>query len=122
MDLGSHPSTNLNILVDGFIVIQGCAQLMSPKWNMGKGVCGRLGGLSVQENCGTGRLTSNRKGGDFLSWFQLQMDLGRHPLTNLNILLDRFIVIQGCGKLVSAQRNMSKGIWWRLRGLSVKEN
>src|SRR5260370_37167833 len=102
MDLGSYSVTRVKMLVDPFIVIQGCGKLMSANRNMRKGVCGCLWGLPVQENCGTGRLTSNRKGGDFLRWFQLQMDLGSHPSASLTILLDRFIFILCCGKLTSS--------------------
>src|ERR1700736_5147664 len=118
MDVGSHPPTNLNILLDRFIVIQGCAQLMSPKGNVSEGVWRRLRGLSVQENCGAGRLTLQRQGGDFLSRFELQMDLRSHPPANLNILLDRFIVIQSCAQLMSPKGKMGNGVCGPLFWLS----
>src|SRR5271166_5966749 len=95
---------------------------MSSKRNMRECVWRCLWGRSVQENCGAGWLSLNSERGDFLSRFELQMDLGSHPSMNLNILLDRFVVIQGCGKLMSAKRNMSKGVCGRLWGLSVQQN
>src|SRR5271165_410623 len=122
MYLRGHSLANFNVLLDWFIVIQASGKLMSAKRNMSKGVCGRLGRLTVQENGGAGRLTLNRQGGDFLSRFQLHMDLGSHPSTNLNILPDRLVIIQGCGKQMSAKGNMSKGVCGRLRGLAIQEN
>src|SRR5438876_7452539 len=100
MDFGSHPSTNLNVLLDRFIVIQGCAKVMSSKWDMTEDVWRRLWRFAIQQNCGAGRLSMDGQRGNFLNRFQWQMDVGSHPSTNLDVLLDRFIVIQGCAKLM----------------------
>ena len=67
VNVGIHPTTNLNVLLDRFILIQGRGKLMGSQRDMREGVWRRLWRLSVQQNCGAGWFTLNRQRGDFVT-------------------------------------------------------
>src|SRR6201998_2084021 len=93
---------------------------MGSKGNMSKSVR-RLGGVTVQKDRGTRWIGLDREGSDFLGRLEFQMDLGSHAFSDLNVLLDRFIVVQSGRELMGTERNMSKSVR-RLRRFTVQEN
>src|SRR4029077_15550292 len=122
MQLWSHSFADLNVLLKWFIVLQSGSDLMGSEGHMSKGAWRGLRRLSVQENRGAGRFSSDRQSGQLLNGLELQMQLWNHSFADLNVLLKWFIVLQSGSDLMGSEGHMSKGAWRGLRRLSVQEN
>src|ERR1700675_3652607 len=95
---------------------------MGAKPNMSESGWRYLRRLSIQEDGGTGRIGLDRKRGNLLNWPQLQTDFPGGSFANLNLLPQGFIVLQGGGNLMGAERNMSESVRGYLRRLSIQED
>src|SRR4029077_6668260 len=90
MRLGSRSFADLNVLLKRFVVLQSGYDLMGSEGHMSKGVRRGLRRLSVQENRGAGRVSSDRQSGQLHDGLELQMQLGSRSFADLNVLLKRF--------------------------------
>src|ERR1700675_2062936 len=122
MDFGTHPSANQNFLLERLVIIQSDQKLMSPKRNVGEGVWGHLWRFAVQQDGGTRRLSLDGNRGHILKLFKLQADFGTQSFVNLNVLLDRLIILESGRKLMRTKRNVGKGARGHLRRLPVQED
>src|ERR1700759_2092131 len=122
MDIRIHSFSDLNVLPEGFIVLQGGGNLMRAERHVSESVRGHLRRLSIQENCGTDGFGLDRERGNLYHRSEQQMDFWVCPLPNLNVLPKGFIVLQSGGNLMRAERHVTKGIWGYLRRFSVQED
>ena len=121
-DFRARSFLNLNVLPQRFKVLQSGGNLVRAERNVSERVWGHLGRLSIQEDCGTGGIAQDRKRGDFVNWSEAQTDFRARSFLNLNVLPQRFKVLQSGGNLMRAERNVSERVWWHLRRLSVQED
>src|ERR1700741_1691475 len=87
---------------------------------MGIGV-GRLRGFTVQQNRGACWISLDQESCDFLGWLKSQVDLGSNAFSDLDVLLDRLIVVQSGRELMGPKGHMSKSVR-RLRRFTVQKN
>src|SRR5258708_39614875 len=103
------------VLLNRLIVLQCGAQLMLAKGNMCKGV-GRLWRFSFNDTATTEIYTLSLHDALPIYLSECQTNFRNHPPADLDVLLNRLIVLQCGAQLMLAKGNMRKGVGrlWRL--------